>query len=89
MNKKKKEPIYDDWEEELLDEDFEEEEDEIFTCRVCGEDFTYESGDDYILLCDKCAEDFNMDQIWSDFDTGKLKEENLKIFDLEQYRYKI
>jgi hypothetical protein len=87
MIKKKKMLDDEDWEEDYLEED--EEEDEIFICRICGEEFTYESGDDYVLLCDKCAEDFNMDQLWSDFDTGKLKEEALKTVDLEQYRYKI
>ena len=50
---------------------------------------SYETGDDYVLICDKCAEDFNMDQLWSDFDTEKLKEEELKTVDLELYRYKI
>ena len=87
MVKKNKIPDDEDWEEFDLEED--NEDDEIFTCRVCGEEFTYETGDDYVLICDKCAEDFNMDQLWSDFDTEKLKEEELKTVDLELYRYKI
>ena len=71
------------------EEDFEDEDDEIFECRICGAEFTYLDGDDYILLCDQCAEDYNMDQIWADFDIGKLKEADLKTVDLNQYKYKL
>jgi hypothetical protein len=95
MNIKKKKLDEEDFEEEYMDEDFEDEDedfedtdDEIFTCRVCGNEFTYQDGDDYLLLCDSCAENYNMDQIWTDFDTGKLKEEDLKTVDLDQYKYK-
>ena len=89
MNVKKNTPADEDGEEKPWDDDFKEEEDEVFKCRVCGSECTYENGDDYILLCDNCAEDFNMDQIWTDFDTDKLKEKALKTVDLEQYRYKL
>ncbi len=95
MKDKKKPSIDEDWEEEEeeeedyeFDDDFEDEDDEVFKCRVCGTDFTYEDGDDYVLICDNCAENFNMDQIWTDFDTGKLKEKDLKSMDLEKYKYK-
>lgn len=85
---KKKVPIDEDGEEEYEDEDFEDEDDEVYQCRVCGREFTYRDGDDYILICDDCAENYNMDQIWSDFDSDKLKEEDLKTVDLKKYKYK-
>jgi len=90
MNKKKKAPIdEEEWEEEEedFDEEFKDENDEIFKCRVCGKNFTYIDGDDYILVCDDCAENYNMDQIWGDYDTGKIREEDLTKFDLKKYRY--
>ena len=86
--KKQNEDDFDDWEEDLNDdEEAIDEEEEIYTCKICGKDFDITMGDDYLLLCDECAEDFDTDLIWSDYDKGKISEEELGKLDLEEYRF--
>ena len=70
------------------EEDIEEEEEYIekkFKCRDCKKTVEYGEGDDMILLCDDCLELYNEDKIWKDFDKGKIKEEDLKTFELAPY----
>ncbi|MHA1338533.1 MAG: hypothetical protein ACTSRZ_02905 [Promethearchaeota archaeon] len=79
-----------DYEEEDIEEDYDEFDDELeeikFKCRVCGKEVTLEDGDDYLLLCDECAENYDVDKIWDDFDAGKIEEEELSKIDLEKYK---
>ncbi|MHA1727728.1 MAG: hypothetical protein ACTSWY_03235 [Promethearchaeota archaeon] len=75
---------YDDEEED--DEEYDE--DEVFKCRVCKKEFSLDDGDDFVLICDDCSEKYNMDQIWNDYDSGKIPEEEIETFDLKKYLLK-
>ncbi|QEE18088.1 hypothetical protein DSAG12_03926 [Promethearchaeum syntrophicum] len=70
------------------EEEIEEEEEFVenkFICRDCKKTVEYGEGDDMILLCDDCLELYNQDKIWKDFDKEKIKEEDLKTFELAPY----
>lgn len=90
MTKKNKED--NDLTDESIEEDdnseLEEFKEEEFKCRVCGGVFDNTLGDDLIQLCDECAENYNIDKIWSEYDKGIIKEDELKNLDLKKYLLK-
>ena len=71
-------------EEEEIEEE-EEYTEKKFKCRDCKKEVEYGEGDDMILLCDDCLELYKEDKIWKDYDKGKIKDDNLKTFDLIPY----
>ena len=84
MAKKK---IEEDKEEEYEDDSFSEE---VYTCRLCKENFEAGEGDDMISICDNCVEnkDINVDKIWAAYDKGKISDDDLKSFDVAPYSKK-
>ena len=62
-----------------------EYEEDLHICRVCRKEFDFTSGDDFVMICDQCAENYNLDQIWTDFDTGKILEDEIQDLELKDY----